>query len=423
MTTSSFEVIIIGAGSTGLLLAQGLKQANIKTTVFERESASTYQTRPREWGMTLHWGAAWIEKCVPPEMQGRLNEICCDPFYGDKDLTLPHYNAKTGEKLFDMPGTDPRRVSRRRLRNFLSQGLDIHYGKKLKDVQRDSSNKVVATFEDGTSAEGTVLIGCDGAKSAVRPCLVGEKAAELVDLNIHMFNLSCSFPKEIALLQRKSGHPIFKNSYHPAGFAWWQSIQDVKDPNDPESWLFQNVLSWIGDPRPEDFPDQESRLKFWRTKAEDFAEPWKSVGANLPTDVTWKTDRITYWKPVDWSSAPLAGVVTLAGDAAHAMPPFRGQGLNNALEDAGRLIEALTAAAKGQKSLPEALSAFEVEMRERVLTEMPVSILQAENVHIFDKLMDAPFFKHGMHKYREDRQAAGLGVEQATEPSTKVEPV
>ena len=56
----------------------------------------------------------------------KLNEgICCDPFYGEKDLTLPHYNAKTGEKLFDMPGEEPRRISRKKLRNFLSQGIDI----------------------------------------------------------------------------------------------------------------------------------------------------------------------------------------------------------------------------------------------------------------------------------------------------------
>ena len=56
----------------------------------------------------------------------KLNEgICCDPFYGEKDLTLPHYNAKTGEKLFDMPGEEPRRISRKKLRNFLSQGIDV----------------------------------------------------------------------------------------------------------------------------------------------------------------------------------------------------------------------------------------------------------------------------------------------------------
>lgn len=55
--------------------------------------------------MTLHWGAKFIEECIPPDLRAGLNEgICCDPFYEGKDLTLPHYNAQSGEKLFDMPG-------------------------------------------------------------------------------------------------------------------------------------------------------------------------------------------------------------------------------------------------------------------------------------------------------------------------------
>lgn len=59
-------------------------------------------------------------------MRPKLNEgICCDPFYGNKDLSLPHYNAQTGEKLFDMPGHEPRRISRRKLRNFLSQDINV----------------------------------------------------------------------------------------------------------------------------------------------------------------------------------------------------------------------------------------------------------------------------------------------------------
>jgi hypothetical protein len=77
--------------------------------------------------MTLHWGAEALSKCLPPNLLKALNEgICCDPFYTGEDMYyLPNYNGKTGEKLFDMPGNAPRRISRRKLRNFLSQGLDI----------------------------------------------------------------------------------------------------------------------------------------------------------------------------------------------------------------------------------------------------------------------------------------------------------
>lgn len=290
----------------------------------------------------------------------------------------------------------------------------MQYGKKLKDITLENE-KVVAKFEDGTNATGTILVGCDGANSAVRPILVGENVAKLEDLDIQMFNVSCSFPRDIALLQR-NGHPIFKNSYHPEGFMWWQSIMDVKDPDKPETWLFQNILSWIGSPRAEDFPDQASRLKFWKEAATKFADPWKTVGENLRDDLVFGVDRTTVWRPSDWSSSKLAGKVTLAGDAAHAMPAHRGQGLNNALEDAAKLVDEISAASKGEKTFAQAFKEYEEEMTPRVMTEIPISIAQAQMVHSFDTLMNAPFFVHGMNKYKADLAAEGKEVEVATMP-------
>lgn len=266
--------------------------------------------------MTLHWGAAHISKCIPPELQAKLNEgICCDPYYEGKDLSLPHYNAKTGEKLFDMPGEEPRRISRRKLRNFLSQGLDVQYGKKLSTITADGA-AAKAEFTDGTAATGTLIVGCDGANSVVRECLVGKEAAQVEDLDIQMFNVCCRFDEKTANLQRM-GHPCFKNCYHPDGFMWWQSIQDVQDPDKPETWLFQNILSWVGKPRAEDFPDQASRLAFWREKAKTFADPWKTVGEKFPDNLNFGIDRTTVWRPtVDWSKSELGGKVTLAGDVS-----------------------------------------------------------------------------------------------------------
>lgn len=273
----------------------------------------------------------------------------------------------------------------------------------------------MATFEDGSEVSAALIVGCDGANSIVRKFLVGEDAAKVEDLDIQMFNVSCSFSRDTAELQR-TGHPIFKNSYHPDGFMWWQSIQDVPDPDKPETFLFQNILSWRGKPRAEDFPDQTSRLAFWRDKAKSFAEPWRTVGKELPDDLVFDVDRTTVWRPsADWSQSVFAGHVTLAGDAAHAMPPHRGQGLNNALQDAANLVGELKAITDGQKSLCDAVADYEKEMKERTLLEIPISVMQARMVHDWDALMDAPFFKHGMHKYRENVEARGEKVELATQ--------
>lgn len=59
-------------------------------------------------------------------MHPRLfSAISCDPFYAGQDGSLPFFNGKSGERLFDMPGDAPRRVSRAKLRAFLGEGLDV----------------------------------------------------------------------------------------------------------------------------------------------------------------------------------------------------------------------------------------------------------------------------------------------------------
>jgi hypothetical protein len=218
-----------------------------------------------------------------------------------------------------------------------------------------------------------------------------------------MINISCAYPADTAKLLRTK-HPCFKNSYHPTqGTMFWQSIQDVQDPERPETWLFQNILSWMGTPRAEDLPYQSARTAFFKEKAKEYAEPWRSAALEIPEDLTFGIDQTTVFTPdMDWSDTELGGLMTLAGDAAHAMPAHRGQGLNNALQDAAGLVEELAAAGRGEKSVGEAVKAYEEDMRRRVLVEIPISIAQARMVHSWETLMSAPMIKMGMNKLKQE---------------------
>ncbi|KIW96496.1 uncharacterized protein Z519_03565 [Cladophialophora bantiana CBS 173.52] len=79
--------------------------------------------------------------------------------------------------------------------------------------------------------------------------------------------------------------------------------------------------------------------------------------------------------PFPWDNTD--GRVTLAGDAAHAMLPHRGQGLNNALKDASEIVDAL--------SLKDAIDAYEAEMIPRGAAEVGLTRQQA------DKRIDAQY--------------------------------
>lgn len=104
------------------------------------------------------------------------------------------------------------------------------------------------------------------------------------------------------------------------------------------------------------------------------------------------------------------------GDAAHAMPPHRGQGLKNALQDAVSLVEELAVAKKGEKSLQDAVKPYEADMRQRTLAEILLSIMQAQMVHSLEKLMNAPMIKSRMNalKQQQEQEKEAEGMQPAT---------
>jgi 2-polyprenyl-6-methoxyphenol hydroxylase-like FAD-dependent oxidoreductase len=80
------------------------------------------------------------------------------------------------------------------------------------------------------------------------------------------------------------------------------------------------------------------------------------------------------------------GLVSLIGDAAHPMSPFKAQGANQALLDAVSLAQALASTSwarpgPGRRSLQEALRAFEAEMRTRSRSKVVKSREAAALLH------------------------------------------
>jgi 2-polyprenyl-6-methoxyphenol hydroxylase-like FAD-dependent oxidoreductase len=58
-------------------------------------------------------------------------------------------------------------VSRNKLREVLARYLTIQHNKRFSCYEEDS-NGVTVGFKDGSTARGTILVGADGASSAVR---------------------------------------------------------------------------------------------------------------------------------------------------------------------------------------------------------------------------------------------------------------
>ena len=120
----------------------------------------------------------------------------------------------------------------------------------------------------------------------------------------------------------------------------------------------------------------------------------------IPEDVPIRFYDLSYWVPERWNTHN--GGVVLAGDAAHSMPPNRGQGLNHAINDAYNIVAAIKHREhrKGQKQA--VVEAYRDEVVERGAKETQLSRDTAFETLDYDKFKDSGIMRHGLARSPED---------------------
>lgn len=131
MSSNGNQVIIVGAGVSGLLLAQHLQKRGISYQIFERDTDLT--TRGLGWGLTLHWSLPALRQLLPEELLRRLPETYVDRASVEEGRasTFPFFDLSTGELKAATP-TAPEsqriRIARDRFRQLIATGVDIQVG-------------------------------------------------------------------------------------------------------------------------------------------------------------------------------------------------------------------------------------------------------------------------------------------------------
>lgn len=120
---SNPRVIIIGAGITGLLLAQALKARNIAFDIYERDPDA--DSRRQGWGLAIHWALNTLRNLLPQDLRERLPETYVDPELGEGIGRFPLFRLSDGKILHENLSDKRVRVSRERLRGLLMSDLQI----------------------------------------------------------------------------------------------------------------------------------------------------------------------------------------------------------------------------------------------------------------------------------------------------------
>ncbi|TKA63947.1 hypothetical protein B0A55_12957 [Friedmanniomyces simplex] len=374
---ADFKVLIIGAGVAGLALAQILRKRGLAFEVFERDDGA----RNQGWSVGLDKYVMMLSKskrdplidvsrCLPslrsllPDELDFLEQASPNFAVGKPD-GYAFVHSKTHQSLgaLESPLQEPGKadfISAERvlLRRTLSRHLVVQYGKRLASFQRDSDG-VAVNFTDGSIVHGTVLVGADGANSRVRSQLLSDFKSTPSQYVILHGNVVLAAEEYAPVLEQANtgiiiGEPGLRAydvlaEYLADGKARWQwAVAWKSEEGDGlHAWseeataqeLHRKATKWT-----EHFPDY-FRLAVQKTGAEGMqTPPIKLLETVLPVETLFQ------------------GPVTLLGDAAHSMVPFRGTGANTALQDACDLGAALIKAAQAGGDVQQALREYEQVM-------------------------------------------------------------
>ncbi|GHO77826.1 oxidoreductase [Ktedonobacter sp. SOSP1-85] len=403
MSTQPLHVLIIGAGTGGLCLAQGLKQAGISVAVYERDRTRINPLQGFRVGIGPD-GIRGLRANLPPELFETFLATCARPPLYLNMLTEQMKELMSLESTLLTGDPDPARrehtVSRMTMRQVLLSGLEdiVHFDKTFTHYEQHDDGTVMAFFADGSSATGTVLVAADGANSRVRRQYLPH--ATLVETGLLSAGAKVPMtPENVALVSEKvlkGMSMIFAPRgvgfiLHMVEFPWRHDGQlkpgiGVNEAEVLAQWpgmLYDNESDYIGwglwAPR-QQFPRDPMNLRGEELVAviREMTSSWHpslhTLIAHSDPSTALPVNIRTSQPIVPWPTTN----VTLLGDAIHTMTPGRGAGANTALRDARLLCKQLVAAHDGQQDLLTAIHGYEEKMQKYGAEAVKQSLAQMD---------------------------------------------
>jgi FAD-dependent urate hydroxylase len=305
------RIAIAGAGIGGLAVARGLHLAGHDVHVYEQ--APGLRT---DGGSVSIWNNGMgILTSLGVDVQGAGQRIdAIEQRRSTGSLVARTDVASLGRRFGSFSATMPRRVLLERLYDALPEGT-VSFGSQVSGV--DGQGRLVPAGDEAIAAD--VVIGADGARSAVRASLLGDAPP---------------YPTGWVTWQGMTPVPIDVTTSHtsqlfvgPEGFCGLLPCGEGL-----LQWFF-DVRYDVTRPPPADLP------AFLRERFGAWAEPVPTVLTGARAEDLAYFPHFVHDVPPVWGS----GRCTLLGDAVHLMPPSVAQGANQALEDAWVLSRTLDA--------------------------------------------------------------------------------
>ena len=333
--------IVVGGGIGGLSLARELGLAGLPAVVLERASklatvGAGIIMNPNAMSVLEANGLA---SCVRSRSAPYLARETFD--HRGKRLSTRDYRPLYAEGRLAVGAL----CHRAHLHECLYDGLPVgtvHLDTRIVALEAGADGVRIET-ERGELFTADVLVGADGIRSGVRARFFGPNEPEHLGYRSHRFvvpNLDGieHFTEFLGHGKRVGLVPIAGGQL----YVW----TTFNSPMKSRAWALESAEALRA--LFAEFTDSRVRRAF---------------GELTSTDGVVCTDIEEVHQAV-WAR----GRVALLGDAAHALTPNMGQGAGMAMEDAVVLAEELTRAARGEKTVPEALTSYVARRQHRVAT-------------------------------------------------------
>ena len=377
------HLAIIGGGIGGVALAVACLHRGIPFTLYERDS--NFEARSQGYGLTLQQASKAIEGLgIFSLKEGvistrHLIHTTEGKVIGEWGVRkwIPS-DTKTFTKRSNI------HIARQSLRLALLEQLGghdvVHWGHQLVDFKESEGEGLNLRFQvngEIKHAKADLLVGADGIRSAVRSLLIAEDTSPLRYLGCIVIlgicplkaleGLDSSLLDSATVFQTANGNErIYMMPYTADSIMWQLSFP-----------MPENEAKALSAQGPQALKEEGCRRTQWHNPIPQI------LAATLEAQISGYPvyDR----ELLDSALLEKAGAVTLIGDAAHPMSPFKGQGANQALLDALTLARAIT---KGCRVASQWRNAG---LRASVLTEFEAEMLARSAVKVKDSAAAANF--------------------------------
>ena len=311
MDGSEVDLLIVGAGPSGLALAAELKRSGVSALIVDKQAAGANTSR----ACVIH--ARTLEVLEALGVTERLlQEGVKVPIFRIRDRDRPLLTIDFGEIDSPYPFTlmyPQDRTERLLLARFEDLGGNVERPLELTGFDIDGTNIVATLGANGQrrSVRSRWLIGCDGMHSRVREQTEIPFEGAAYEQGFVLADVHMDWPlsrEEVTLF------------YSPKGLAVVAPLPDdhfrivATDDAAPEHPSLDYVRALLDSRGPE---AERARIR----------------------DLAWSSRFRVHHRV---ARTPRKGRVLLCGDAAHVHSPAGGQGMNTGIQDAVSLAHALT---------------------------------------------------------------------------------